>query len=97
MSNIKHPIINGKKECSNCHKELLIKKFHKRSINEKTVYRSTCIKCRREYTLHKYYEARLHKYPHLYNQCENEDCNSIGRSYDKWCSKCGYVSKGDES
>lgn len=91
----KYPIKGDRKECGCCHKVLSLAKFSKTSyspnLGKFTVvgYRTFCNKCRSENSLRYQLEKKIERYPYLYVDCENNDCNWIFNKRCLKCPKCG--------
>lgn len=92
---IKYPEINGMKTCSNCLENKPLDMFSKITKNPKyqnhyITRRANCKKCRANYGWQKQLEKKLKDKPHLYVQCDNDDCCYIFSRNNKECPKCKF-------
>ena len=65
---------NEERECSNCREIKPFKDFSKTMLGYP---RPVCKTCRSLINFRKEMEKKLEMYPHLYNECQNEQCNYI--------------------
>lgn len=82
---IKYPVINGKKECGNCHELKILDEYNK----TKNHYESKCKKCRSEYSREysnrseiKQHRAEYHK-KYMNDFKNREKTNARQREYNK--------------
>jgi len=82
---------NEIKQCSVCKEMLPFSAFTKTHLGYP---QSKCKACKSNYVANRRIEKRMLKNPHLYYQCDNDDCAKIWyrKTYGKVCPNCFRIS-----